>query len=313
MEDLILYPLKEANRITKMLDLVFGQDRFDRQPVDVEALALEYSKTIDPKSPIQSVQSLDLRGCLGALIYTDDQPRQWGIAYQKGQSPGRRSFTLGHEFGHYILHRHLIETDPRFEGGLYCDEESILRRGGEGIEKEADIFAAALLMPFHDFRNQIAADVRVDFAKLSLAAKRYGVSLTAAILRWLEYTTTRAIMVVSTDGYALWGWSSDAAFKSGRFVRTKHSPFELPNSALAIKREFTEEAKTGILQPIGGWNFPEPVVEMCIRSDRYDQEITLLHFEGAGPVFQAEEIEEDIFDRFINNGQPTSLPGRMCR
>ena len=78
------------------------------------------------------MEERDLEGCIGALVYSETKPRQWGIAYHRGQSSGRRAFTLGHEFGHYILHRDLIETDDRFAGGVYCDEESVLRRNGKG-------------------------------------------------------------------------------------------------------------------------------------------------------------------------------------
>ena len=88
------------------------------------------------------------------------------------------------------------------------------------MKKRPIPFAAALLMPLHDFRRQLPANERADFERLSQVAKRYGVSLTAAILRWLEYTETRAIMIVSNEGFAFWSRSSDAAFKSGRFVRT---------------------------------------------------------------------------------------------
>jgi Zn-dependent peptidase ImmA (M78 family) len=303
-----LHPFKEANRITQLLDLRFGADRFDRGPVNAGELAVEYSKNIAPESPIHIVEERALEGCMGALVYSESQPRQWGIAYHKGQSPGRKSFTLGHEFGHYILHRNLIEADAR--GGIYCDEQSILRRSGAGIEKEADIFAATLLMPLHDFRRQLPATDRPTLERLSSIAKRYGVSLTATILRWLEYTDTRAIMVVSNEGYALWARSSDAAYKSGRFLRTKNVVFELPARAIAVTREFGEEAKTGIAQPIAAWGFPESSIEMCVRSDRYEQEITLLHFEGSGPVFHEEAREEDTFDRFVRNGQLPSIPKR---
>lgn len=160
-------PLREANRITQMLDAIFGRDRFDRHPVDVRALAQEYSSNINPNSPIHLVEERNIPGCMGALVYSESSPRQWGIIYHKGQSRGRRSFTIGHEFGHYVLHRALIERDPRFDGGIYCGEETILRRNGKGIEKEADEFAAALLMPLHDYRAQISARHRPNFAQLS--------------------------------------------------------------------------------------------------------------------------------------------------
>jgi len=50
-------PLKEAARITQMLDIVLGADRFDRGPVDVAQLALEYSAKIAPDSPIHESSS----------------------------------------------------------------------------------------------------------------------------------------------------------------------------------------------------------------------------------------------------------------
>ena len=162
-------------------------------------------------------------GCVGALVYSEARPRQWAIMYHVGQSAGRRAFTVGHELGHYVLHRELIEEDASFDGGIYCDENAIVRRNGSGIEQEADEFAAALLMPFHDFHRQLPAKQRTDFDTLSRLAKRYRVSLTAAVLRWLEYTETRAIMVVSNEGFAHWAKPNAPALKSGRYIRTKNT------------------------------------------------------------------------------------------
>jgi len=297
-----LRPLKEAARITQMLDLVLGTDRFDRAPVDVSGLALEYSRQIAPDSPIHEVVERNIPGCVGALVYGEARPRQWAIMYHAGQSDGRRSFTVGHEFAHYLLHRQIIEQDRCFDSGIYCDENSVDRRAGVGIEQEADEFTAALLMPLHDFRRQQPAKARVDFDKLSLLAKRYGVSLTAAILRWLEYTETRAMMVVSNEGFAHWAKPSGPALKSGRFIRTRNTVYELPSQAFAARRDYSDAALTGVVQEAGVW-FPEPVHEICLRSDRYDQEITVLQFEANGPHFQAEEEENDVFDHFSRNGQ----------
>ena len=52
-------PLKEANRITQILDTCFGADRFDRHPVDIAALAPEYSRQIAPASPIRAAEERD--------------------------------------------------------------------------------------------------------------------------------------------------------------------------------------------------------------------------------------------------------------
>ena len=127
-------------------------------------------------------------------------------------------------------------------------------------------------------------------------------SFEAAILRWLEYTETRAIMVVSNEGFAHWAKPSRAALKSGRYIRTRDTVFELPAQAFAARRDYSSAALTGVMHQAGVW-FPEPVNEMCLRSDRYDQEITLLQFESDGPRFQEEEEESDVFDHFVRNGQ----------
>ena len=289
--------LKEAFRITRMLDTVLGTDRFDRGPVEVEDLALQYSAQTAADSPIHKVSEKDISGCMGALVYGDTRPRQGGILYHYDQTPGQRAYTIAHEFGHWVLHRQLIDEDEAFEGGVYCSEDSILRRNGSGIEQEADEFAANLLMPLNDFRKQIPAKSVPDFVDLGKTAERYGVSLTAATLRWLEYTETRALLVVSNEGFAHWAKTSTPALKSGRYIRTRDTVFELPPASTAVTGDFRHETAQGIEQPAGIW-FPEPVTEMCIRSDRYDLEMTLLHLPRQAPVHQDEEDEEDTYDRF---------------
>ncbi|MCJ8506780.1 ImmA/IrrE family metallo-endopeptidase [Rhizobium lemnae] len=290
-------PKAEANKLTTMMDMVLGGGRFDLGPVDVERLAVEYSSSTCPQSPIHQVVGGKIPGCVGALVFSNTTPRQWGIIYDEDQSETRRRFTIAHEFGHYILHRHRIESEEQYKGGIFCSEDSVVRGDGGDIETEADQFAATLLMPLHDFRRQISAKDRVDFEKLGNIAKRYGVSLTAAVLRWLEYSETRAMLVVSNEGFALWAKSSDAALKSGRFLRTKNDVYELPAQALAARGEYTDETRAGVHQRSGVW-FDEPVIEMCLRSDRYDQELTLLQFESLGPKLQFEDRIEDVFDRF---------------
>lgn len=288
-------PLKEANRLTTMLDAVFGVDRFEKGPVDVERLAIEYSAKTAPATPIHEIIDRDLPGCVGALVYSDTVPRQWGIVCSTGQTPGRRNFTIAHELGHYVLHRGTIEAKD--EGGIYCEEGSVHRGEGPDIERQADEFAANLLMPLNDCRRLLPARTRPDFGLLGTLATRYGVSLTAVILRWLEYTETRALMVVSNEGFAHWAKASDAAFRSGAYIATRDTVFELPSAATAATGDHSDEARSGIPRPGGCW-FREPVFEMCIRSERYDQEITLLHLEDAGPRWQAEEAVEDVYDRF---------------
>lgn len=295
MTDKALRPLAEANRITKMLDAVFGEDRFDRAPVDMRELSLGYSARNPGEEAIAMVEARNLgSGCAGTLVPSETVPRRWAIAYDHNQSDGRRNFTIGHEFGHYVLHRHLLGPE-----GIRCGNKEILYRAGEGIEKEADEFAASILMPLHDFRRQIGPSDVPTFEELGVMANRYGVSLTAATLRWLEYTERRSILVVSNEGFAHWAKSSKSAFKSGRFIRAKEEVFELPETATAVTGDFTDEARQGLWRDQGVW-FPEPALEMSVRSARYDLEFTLLHLEPRAPMMDYDEPEvEDTYDRFV--------------
>ena len=90
--------------------------------------------------------------------------------------------------------------------------------------------------------------------------------------------------------------TSKEALKTGHFIKTRDTMYELPQAAIAATRDFRQETVDGIHQKSGVW-FNEPVVEMCISSKRYEQELTLLHLPRREPVFHAEENDEDAFDR----------------
>jgi hypothetical protein len=204
--------------------------------------------------------------------------------------------TAAHEFGHYLLHR------KKYPQGFRCNEAAVDGRTKSEIEREANEFAATLLMPLDDFRCQIPAKSRPDFDQLSACATRYDVSLVAVILRWLRYTERRSIIVVSRDGYMKWAWPSEPALKTRRYFKTSGSPVEVPLLSSVGRGEFNDEARNGVQHPAGVW-FEEPVTELSIRSQRYDLNYTLLHLSNdVQHVGIAEPHIEDAYDRFGANG-----------
>jgi hypothetical protein len=118
-------------------------------------------------------------------------------------------------------------------------------------------------------------------------------------------------MIVSNEGFAFRSRSSDATFKFGRFVRSKQTTFELPAAAVAARREFTDETKTGVQQPLGAWHFPEPVLEMCTRSERHDQEITLLQFQEKSAIFHGRADTRHV--RSIREQRPNWMKSAFFR
>jgi hypothetical protein len=212
----------------------------------------------------------------------------WAIVHNSDiRSPGRVNFTLGHEFGHYLLHR------LRHPNGIQCGQQDMMRWDGyRAIEQEANCFAAGLLMPLHDFRRQIPAKSRPTLDDIGACADRYGVSLIAATLRWLEYAERRSLLVVSRDGYILWARSTTSALRTGAYYRTANRPpIEVPLASLAATASFGGGAL--VAEHDSAW-FDEPSTEISLVSDHYDCTISLVHLEEA--VWQSSQDQEPETD-----------------
>jgi Zn-dependent peptidase ImmA (M78 family) len=262
-------PMAEANRISKILKLTLGEDRF---PVNIEEVAKEISKKYYPDSPITKIDGKDLEGFDGLLKPNKDRSK-WIIVYNTAVSPGRQRFTLAHEFGHYILHQD-IQTEFACHQASSDDWDATERR----IEPEADLFASTLLMPLDDFRTQVAGQ-EISFDLFGHCADRYGVSLTAAILRWLEITDKRAILVASRDDYLLWASSNRHAFRSRTYFATRKNTIPVPEgSNIHSLNRFSVNQYEVVKANI--WFPEEPdsvrLTEMSLMSDQYDFTLTLL-------------------------------------
>lgn len=286
-------PARWATEITKMLNLVFGPEHF---PIDVVAIAREYTAQRFRGDAITLAEGANLPGFDGALYRAPAGKSGWGIVYNNAlASRGRINFTLAHEFGHYLLHR------AAHPNGIRCSAQDVVRWDSAygQIEHQANQFAATLLMPLDDFRRQIDPRTRVDLDMISHCAERYSVSLIAAILRWLVYTERRAVLVVSRDGFILWSRGSEPAAKTGTVFRTSGEPIEIPSQSLAATQDQLVNGRTGILHGPGIW-FGEEVREMTIFSEQYDFTISLLLLEDRDRYTPLDpEAEEDTYDRFM--------------
>ena len=176
-------PMAEANRISTMLSMVLGAERF---PVKVDELAVEYSRQCFADSPIDKVQGEDLDGFDG-LLKANKARSKWLILYNSATpSEGRKRFTIAHEFGHYILHRHQQDLFECGDGDIETGDNN-----ERDIEAEADLFSSTLLMPLDDFRRQVDGQP-ISFDLLGHCADRYGVSLTAGCCLALDRNRAKA-------------------------------------------------------------------------------------------------------------------------
>lgn len=283
-------PRGVANRISHVLNQVLGPERF---PVAVDAVALEFSRQWFPAEPIANVQGEDLDGFEGMLT-RHPSGTKWLILYNNGSpSEGWQHFTIAHELGHYLLHR-----QGRSKFSCSADDIATGHDPGEILETEADEFAATLLMPLDDFRRQVA-DQTVSFDLLSRCAERYGVSLTAATLRWLDIAPGRAVLVVSRGVHMLWAKASTAAFKSGLYFTTRQHTIALPPEALAHPDQAWSGEQIRRV-PARVWFEREPedmvLTEMTRVAGSYDQTLTLLHLPAAERVWRESEDKEEGWD-----------------
>lgn len=280
-----------AIRLSQLLNVV-ASHRGDRFPISISTIARDYSQTVFPDAPITRVDGMNLsKRFEGALIPNDNG--EWGIFYNENiRSAGRRNFTLAHELGHYLLHRQ--------RGAIQCEPRQMLDWKSEygQIESQANIFASFLLMPLDDFREQIKGQ-KPSMEMMRHLKDRYQVSLSAAILKWLNITEKRAMIVIGKDGFIDWAWCSEPLLKSGVFYRARQDVIDLPAASLAARRDATLDNVTGVLHPKGVWLNNEEVQEMMVLSR--DGEITtslLIYPDDAPNRFLVDDEEPELMDTY---------------
>lgn len=115
----------------------------------------------------------------GLFVIKNNKPH---IRYNKNESNNRQRFTIAHELGHFVLHR---ESKP-----LFIDKnEKIMYRDGDSStgefrkEREANAFAASLLMPQKFIQKAISNSPKNTEDIVSYLANKFKVSEQAMNFR----------------------------------------------------------------------------------------------------------------------------------
>jgi len=247
-------PKSKAIDISRVLEKVLGVDRF---PVDVRSLALEWSSQTCPDERILDIKPVSLPSFEGMLAKSP-KGDGWMIGVNEDvSSEGRIRFTIAHEFGHYLLHR---ERQSRFD----CSNQDMHSwdLDGRKIEVEADTFASYLLMPLDDFRAQTEGQAfSIDL--LRHCADRYGVSVTAAALKWREVAPGRVIVLSVKDGFLDWSCSNERAFRSGAYFATRKETIEVPTKSIFNHVARSRDGQSGLVSA-NVW-FPRESAEAVIK------------------------------------------------
>jgi hypothetical protein len=147
----------------------FGGDEI---PVPVESIARDLLGL--------RIEQAGLGDCSGVLLPAERlillNARE---ATHDGEPIHRHRFTIAHELGHWVCHAregHALDAQP-----TYCRSQDIAYDVDRALEREANVFAAELLMP-----ERAVRDAWVASSDASVVAARLDVSALAA--RWRLYS-----------------------------------------------------------------------------------------------------------------------------
>lgn len=160
-------------KIESMIEDLLETYRISEAPVPVERIAKARGARIFYKS---------LEDDISGFLYRDQEQAVIGV--NTHHAPVRQNFTTAHELGHLLLHdQEQLHVDHGFRVRLRDDVSS---QGTDEAEREANYFAASLLMPKtfleSDLRQQEYVDL-LDDEFLRELARKYGVSSQALVNR----------------------------------------------------------------------------------------------------------------------------------
>ena len=122
-------------QIQKRAEELFAQHGSEI-PVQVVAIA----KSLNLR--IFTIRMPEFIGSLPSGVLAETEDYSWSIFLKNTDSLTRQRFTIAHELGHFLLHRGQPFVDAFVAGETFyrSDEDN-------EVEKEANYFAACLLMP----------------------------------------------------------------------------------------------------------------------------------------------------------------------
>jgi hypothetical protein len=183
------------------------------------------------------IHEVNADGFDGALVRARELPLGSVVIRKSIREAGRKNFTLAHEIGHFLLPGH-DQTE------LVCTKSDIGNwgEGSKQIEREADEFAAELLMPAALVQRIIGSSAP-SLELIQRIAHRFHTSLSAAAWRHCDLAKDPCAAVWSKDGRIDWA------------KRSKTFPFPLRKGNPLPEGTFAHRAFAGLPIP----KPPQPV------------------------------------------------------
>lgn len=159
--------------------------------------------------------------------------------YDRGGAPGehhpRTRFSISHELGHYFLAAHrafLMRTGV-------AHRSSSEFRNNVLVEREADAFAAGLLLPTHLFEpvvNEGGKELTAD--RVQKMAAEFQVSYLSAVIRAVRQSECPCGVIGIREGKRMWSFVSEPLIEAGGYPKSAGQP--LPTGAVKEWARFSQ-------------------------------------------------------------------------
>lgn len=194
-------------------------ERLDEIGALAESIANEFcpSKKVDPKSIANdigiSISFGHYSDAFDGLLECQKGKFHIYCNLDRTESPDspRSRFTIGHELGHYFIdeHRNALLSGRVPAHQSLCEFES-----NNIVEKEADHFAASLLLPKIRF-IKAARQEDVGLGGILRLSSKFGASVTSTSIRYIDEAIDQAAIIKwNQEGYQ-WKKISDSLFRRG--------------------------------------------------------------------------------------------------
>lgn len=265
---------------------VLKELQISRLPIDPCAIASAREILVQENPSLSS-------GFSGCLMKVGDQ---FGIMYSsKFASEGFKRFTIAHELGHYFLDGHVHHL---FGGGQHIHQSESGFTSADPYEREADAFAAGLLMPKGLFKAAIA-QAGEGLEAIESLSETCETSLTATSIRYASLTDDPVAVVCSAGERILFAFMSKPLRERRDLTWIRKGTGLSPNCATALfNRESGNVAngrRTNSTADLGDWfsGGDGEINEQIVGLGEYGRTLTVLWSDSLPDPVDKEDDERD--------------------
>jgi hypothetical protein len=264
---------------------VVQDNGFTTLPVDPRAIAGKASIQLQSWQPTKP-------GISGFLMRHGDS---FGIGYSTAiKNEGFTNFTIGHELGHYFLDGH-AEALLQNEGNIHYSQSGFV--SNDLHEREADCFAAELLMPAQFFKGALRQSGS-GFSAIEKIAGLARTSIVATGIKLAKLTEDPLAVILCSGNQVEWSFISPELKKCrGVYILEKKSP--IPSDS--VTNRYVRDGKNVLagdrlegFSSLQTWFERAPDVEFqedVVGLGHYGKTLTVLFTEEA--LNDEDENEED--------------------